>query len=608
MYLAKADINNFRNLQDFSITFRPGLNVIVGENNTGKTNVLDALRLVLSSGSTPRDIWARAADLRHDENGVRQATSFEIHLTFLGLKDGDLGLLSKCLAPSIGKDAAQIHFRFELRVDAKGYERRKVTLWGGETEGDTVESDVMDSLRATFLPALRDAEADLRPGRNTRISRLLDELSKGKPLEREALVKQIESANKNIKDLSLMNRAKQAINDNLQQITGPALAQKADLALSAPSFERITDTIRALVGSPQPFEMSENGLGFNNLLYIGTVLSELQRAQEIDLRLLLIEEPEAHLHPQLQVLLVDHLNQQAKQEVQVFVTSHSPTLASRVPVERIIVLHVGRTGKSQGKIVAKSVGECGLDDTERRDLRRYLDITKSTLFFSRGVILVEGISEALLLPYIARSMSVGLAEGKTVQLKLEDHGVSIVNVSGLAFRPFAKLFQSGNLDIPCALISDGDPQLTPEEKDSIMTQDEKDHILFPAQGESARKSPTAKAMEDLVSGQLRVFLANKTFEYDLGLAGNSQKMAEVYKQMHPVQGQEMLALMASCKTQRDRAKAFYECFDRKEKARFAQRLAEDFDTSQCVVVIPPYLMSAFKHVIGQSDAQPQSKS
>jgi putative ATP-dependent endonuclease of OLD family len=600
MYVAKADINNFRNLQDFSITFQPGLNVIVGENNTGKTNVLDALRLVLSAGSTPRDIWAKAADLRHDENGVRQATSFEIHLTFLGLKGGDFGLLSKCLAPSISKDAAQIHFRFELRVDA--------TLWGGETEGDTVESEVMDSLRATFLPALRDAEADLRPGRNTRISRLLDEISKGKPSEREALVQEIKTANKNIKDLPLMNRAKQAINDNLQQITGPALAQKADLALSPPAFERITDTIRALVGTPQPFEMSENGLGYNNLLYIGTVLTELQRALEIDLRLLLIEEPEAHLHPQLQVLLVDHLLEQAKQEVQVFVTSHSPTLASRVPVERIIVLHRGRTGKSQGKIVAKSIGECGLDNTERRDLRRYLDITKSTLFFSRGVILVEGISEALLLPCIARNMSIGLADGKTVQLKLEDHGVSIVNVSGLAFRPFAKLFQSGNLDIPCALISDGDPQLSPEEKGSKMTEDERDHILFPSQGESARKSPTAKAMQDMRSGQLDVFLGNKTFEYDLCLAGNSQKMTEVYKQMHPIQGKQMLSLMGTCKTERDRARAFCQCFDGKEKARFAQRLVEDSDTSQYAVVIPPYLVRAFKHVIGQSDAQSQSES
>lgn len=605
MYLSKAEIKNFRNLQDFFITFKPGLNVILGENNTGKTNFLDALRLVLSSGSGSREIWARASDLLHDESGTRQANSFEIHLTFRDLKGGDFGLFSKCLAPQIGADAAQIHFRFELRVDARGFERRKVTLWGGETEGDSIEGEVLECLRATFLPALRDAEADLRPGRNTRISRLLIEMSEGEHSEREALVQEIKNANQNIGSLPLVAKAKQTINDNLQQITGPEFAQIADLALSDPTFERITDTMRALVGVSQPLEISENGLGYNNLLYIGTVLSELQRAQDIDLRLLLIEEPEVHLHPQFQVLLVDYLLQQAKQDVQVFVTSHSPTLASRVPVDRIIVLHKGRTGEQRGRIIAKPISECGLDENERLDLRRYLDITKSTLFFSRGVLLVEGISEALLLPSLAHCIIVARPDKKTAPLKLEIFGVSIVNMNGLAFQPFAKLFQSGNLDIPCALISDRDPQLTLEENNAPqLTQQQKDQIEFPTQGNSTRMSSAAQTMLKMESGQLKVFLADKTFEYDLALAGNSKRMAEIYKDMpHPAKGQKMLDRIATCKSERDKAIVFFESFAKGEKARFAQRLAATLDSSQQGFVVPPYLIRAIGHVTGQSNAE-----
>lgn len=591
MYLAEVQLTNFRNFTEFSVDLQPGLNIILGENNTGKTNLLDAIRIFLSSGDERRDIWASLQDLHHDDDGNVADDTFEIHLTFRDLSLEEWGLFDACRARTKDGDVARVHFRFKKYTTNRGRERGRPTIWGGETEGIEIPREAMEEVRVTFLPALRNAEADLRPGRNTRVSRLLAEVKENQA-ELDALVSQIADANDAIQALDLIKRAEQIINRNLGDIAGTVQSQSASFAMSEPEFREIADSIKVLIGRRKHFEVTENGLGYNNLLYISTVLGELSRSAENDVSLpiLMIEEPEAHLHPQMQVLLVDHLVNEVDPPVQILLTSHSPTLASKAPVDRISVLHEGRTGEMTGKVMAKPIRDCGLDAEQKRDLTRYLDITKSTLFFSRGVILVEGISEALLLPVLACKMDVDLAE----------HAVTVVNVSSLAFEPFAKLFQEGSLDIPCALVTDADPAI---EEDDNLTEEEKDQILYPDQ--VSHISSTAAQLQNLASGQLQVFLACKTFEYDLALASESNApiMAGVYKDMgHPTIGERIEESLAQCDTPMQRAKAFYQPSLEKyprDKGRFAQRLSARLDTDAISFAIPKYLRDAINHAIGR---------
>lgn len=593
MYLANVRLVNFRNFTDFSIDLQPGLNIILGENNTGKTNFFDAIRIVLNSGEERRDIWASLRDLYHDDEGKETADFFEVHLTFRDLSFEEWGLFNVCRVTMEEDDVAQIHFRYNRYITPRGRERGRAAVWGGEAEGTQIPRETMDEIRVTFLPALRDAEADLRPKRNTRVSRLLAELKESEA-ELDELVKQVQEANNAIQALDLIKRAEQIINKNLTDIIGPVRPQSASFAMSEPEFREITDSIKVLVGRKKHFEIRENGLGYNNLLYISTVLGELGRSaeNEVSLPILMIEEPEAHLHPQLQMLLVDYLVSRGDLQVQILLTSHSPTLASKAPVEKISVLHEGRTGDRTGKLVVRPIRDCGLESSQMKDLSRYLDITKSTLFFSRGVILVEGISEALLLPVLAHKVNIDLAQ----------HGVSIVNVSSLAFEPFARLFQETALDIPCALITDSDPSVNPEEK---LSDEEVDQIVYPDRPTSI--SASASKLQDFESEQLKVFLAYKTLEYDLALASdnNVRIMTDVYTELgHPGIGKRITEELTQCETPRDKAKAFYQASLEKyshEKGRFAQRLATHLDKPDIDFTVPNYIKKTVDYVIAGVD-------
>jgi putative ATP-dependent endonuclease of the OLD family len=164
------------------------------------------------------------------------------------------------------------------------------------------------------------------------------------------------------------------------------------------------------------------------------------------IRLGLVEELEAHLHPQAQMQVVESLQNQ--KNVQLILSTHSPNLASKVLVENLILCN-------DNYAFPLGIEYTKLEESDYSFLQRFLDVTKSNLFFAKGVILVEGWSEEILIPTLAKKMkSLGL-----IDKDLTEAGVSIVNVGSTALLNYAKIFlrkEEPYLNIPIAIVNDVD--------------------------------------------------------------------------------------------------------------------------------------------------------
>jgi putative ATP-dependent endonuclease of the OLD family len=555
MWLKELIIQNFRKIENLTINFPRGLCVIVGENNAGKTAIIDSLRLMLFPS---RDFDA----LRLNEDDFRSGTDFlpiEISCIFSGLKDEDEVHFQECLVDIGGGN-------FECRLNAK-VEFNKVTrranvkMWGGETEGGTLPSNLYDRVASIYLKPLRDPESGLRPSRYSQVSRLIDSLTKEDQYsEFETIAKE---ANDKMRVLKPVEAARNDINTQMTSIAGKQLTQTTDLIFSDPTFHRI---IAGLQPEIEGLPFALNGLGYNNLVFTSATLGTLQLSNEYLFRSILIEEPEAHLHPQLQVLLLRHLANVAAadvdNEVQVIASSHSPILASQAIIDSIISVH-----ECVGKVCAVSVCAVKMEDPLKKKLQRFLDATRAELFFARRILMVEGIAEVLLLPVLAK-----IAGGS-----LKESSVTVLNADGINFNAFLPLFGEGRLNFPVAILTDGD-----------------------AGKIGGTPSPTTiqlKAKEGEIHN-LRVEYSEITFEHELARSATILPfMLEAFKKLHPINGKDLQLNIDRMTFSDEKADAFLDEFRKSKtsKGRYAQELAALLDGATLMEdAVPLYIKKAFK--------------
>lgn len=528
MYLQEVRILNFRCLRDLKLTLSAGLNVLVGENNIGKTALLDAVRAALGpAASTGEPLRITPEDRHRQADGSYLDQPIAITLVFAGLTPEDQAQFIDILnynAAEPANSTAQLNFRWTWN---QKIERYSVSRWGGVAEFSEsgVPEDVLQTIPVTLLGALRDATSALLPGRNSRLAHLLS--ARADAADKQALVDYAQKANLDLEKTPLVSKAQALISRTLVQASGPVMGQETAILATEPEFDRIIQTLRLVIkrtagGKTTGFdELRVNGLGFNNLFFIATVMLELNAAKNALLPLLLVEEPEAHLHPQLQTLLADFLNDPKElhpAKVQALVTTHSPTVVAHVSPEKLRVLHRNK----DGALCCASLAAAGLTDSQMKQLQRMLDVTKATLLFAKGVILVEGITEALLLPVLARRAG----------FNLEHRGVSVVPVCGVDFASIARLFGKDGLQIPLSVVTDGDAGTEKTETEEKILWSER-MPRVDGQGKLAVCDRVQKLRDDFKENpQVGVFCSDVTLEYTLAAGGpkNPTTMCKVWEE------------------------------------------------------------------------------
>lgn len=459
MYLHCLKLEKFRRYKQLEVEFNSGLNLLVGENDSGKTAIIDGIKYVLNTQSYEylrpciEDFYL---DPTQDES--HRSSEFRIECVFKGFDKEE----AKHFIDWIGTDDEKKYFlKIWLCASRKNGRVFYDVKAGSDDEGSQVNGEARDLLRATYLKPLRDAESELTPKKGSRLSQILYNHEVFEDEEDNRLLKIMSLTNKAIEKFFTHHDGKELLTDVNTYLDDFSLENNklnSRFNVSDSSLKSVLEKLSLKLFNQSVSENNNQGLGSHNLLYIAAELLLLKKSNYQGLKLGLIEEIEAHLHPQTQIRLIEAIQKISEEnKIQFILTTHSTSLASKVKLHNLVLCKDGCL-YPMGKEYTK------LREGDYLFLERFLDSTKSNLFFANGVILVEGDAENILLPSFAKKLG----------LDLSQYGVSIVNVGSTAFLRYANIFLRNDdkkLNLDISLITDVDvkpfiyePKQTKEEK------------------------------------------------------------------------------------------------------------------------------------------------
>lgn len=506
MYISQIEIKNFRNFKECEVHFNEGVNVIIGHNNAGKTNLLKALSLVIDHKASKRletDDFNKSISI-DDLKKAPPKISITIKINKgSNVEPDDLVTIGNWLTKLDSSYEALLTYEFFLPEkeiphylsainaitetdEIKAVEKvwkiikhdfiRLFThkIWGGKISNQAVaDSDSLQKFDFQFLDAIRDVERDMLTGRNTLLRDVFDffmdyeiknEPEATKP--KSAKIAEIKARKIDFSDKAdeLIEMLQKRMEQGKEQILSYANVTGASFNEAKPNFEgSISDVemfsvLKLIVEYKSGIKIpaTHNGLGYNNLIYMSLLLAKMQvnsngsymGSNAKVYATLAIEEPEAHLHPAMQYKFLKFLKQNRKERKvrQIFVTSHSTNITSAVSLDEIICLH-----SENGTTSVGYPGKVFPDDKSKKYVQRFLDATKSDMLFAKNVILVEGLAEQLLMSVFAQYEKESLEDNHTV----------VINVGGRFFDHFLHLFDStkpNTIHKKIACITDRDPE------------------------------------------------------------------------------------------------------------------------------------------------------
>lgn len=608
MWLSRITIKNFRNFKLMDVKLGEHA-VVLGENKVGKTNLLFALRLILDP-SLPDT----ARRLRLDDfwDGLpRPLTAediIEISVEFRGFEKSE-NLLAVLADHLVKPDpmVARITYRYQpvagLDRPPKSESDYEFVIFGGGRPDNAVGYDLRRWMPLDLFPALRDAESDLARWSRSPLRPLLDRAAKTVDEDDlTAIAEEVHETTSKIAALPELASVVDEVNGQLTTMVGSKHAVETALGFAPTEPGRLLRALQLMIDGGKR-GVSEASLGSANVLYLA--LKELEHKYLVEEgerqhTFLAIEEPEAHLHPHLQRLIYrNYLRARGEAEPEleprsILLTTHSPNVASVAPLANVVLLRRA-TGKDH--TIGRSLRKLKLEPQEREDLERYIDVTRGELFFSKGVILVEGDGERFLLPALAKLYD--------EDLDFDALGITVCSIAGTNFGPYVQLLGPKGLDMPFAVLTDFDPKKEAVSQEDADPDDEGvgssfgkyrvvNQIMVHLIDDEEWKKLSFKEVLERAEDH-GVFLNEFTFEIDLFRAGAEDQFAKAVKGLTTNKKMQKRFEVLSDDPDKLDPKQFLKDIDSLGKGRVAQRLASIL-LAEKVDVCPAYIEAALDYM------------
>lgn len=654
-YISRVQIKNFRNFLDVDVPLGQK-QVIVGENNVGKTNFLRAIQLLLDKDYSDSDRQLTPEDF-HDsiDDPMENGTEIEINLEIRNYEHN-----SKLVAQFV--DAVVSDTPPTLRLTYKFAPNRNefgdivnynYEIFKGNQEDRKFTHEDRSYINIYVIKALRDVERELKSNRNSPLYKLVKQYEISKD-DLEDISEALKDAADGILELDEIVHIKESLTSRFATLSGIQADSEITLRTFDIDTEKLLYSLQVYMGIEER-PVSELSLGFANILYISlmllllkdkTILPIIKSEQFVALSeddedgllsrlyeesekgnfilrneigdedmellydfmdehnyrhqpftILAVEEPEAHLHPTLQRLIYREVLQNSNTSV--IFTSHSTYITSVTPLNYIV--HIRKVG--DGSKIFSTVN-LTFDDKEKRDIERYIDAKRGEIYFGKGIILAEGITEEYFIPTAANLMD----------MPLDNYGIVICNIDSTNFRPYLQLLNA--LNIPWVLFTDGDYYEIKVVKDKKSGKDKKEkvfHIKPTGAGAHYKGNENVKGIlldlnllkdEDIPSNYLEqdvvfqekgCFIGQFTLEVDMMDGANAKGieiLKNVYRELKPG-GDEMQENFEEALEDEDYWSALKKIEGNISKGRFAQRLSGDL----ILELVPDYISSGVEAIV-----------